>query len=360
MQISDMLFLNMKKIVVGMSGGVDSSVSALILKNQGFEVTGLFMKNWEEADSQGVCQASKEFEDVARTCDLLQIPYYSVNFTEEYRENVFNQFLADYKAGLTPNPDILCNREIKFKVFLEKAIELGADGLATGHYCRVDAEGRLLKGLDPEKDQSYFLAAVKQQALKRVLFPVGGLLKREVRELARKAALPVSEKKDSTGICFIGKRDFKPFLLQFTGMQPGNFETLSGQVVGRHDGVAFYTLGQRKGIGLGGEGDAWYVVAKDMKRNVVIVERGKDHPALFSSELIAKDISWVAEAPPSFPYPCKAKIRYRQSDQACTIFPHDSGKIRVLFDTPQRAITPGQTIVFYANEICLGCAVISE
>lgn len=349
----------MKKIFVGMSGGVDSSVSALILKNQGFEVTGLFMKNWEENDDHGVCKASREYEDVVATCEKLQIPYYSVNFTEEYRESVFAQFLSDFQAGLTPNPDILCNREIKFKVFLNKALELGADALATGHYCRVDDSGHLLKGLDPDKDQSYFLAAVQQPALQKVLFPVGGLLKKQVRELARAANLPVSEKKDSTGICFIGKRDFKPFLSQYVGTKPGNLETLSGAIVGKHDGVAFYPLGQRKGLGLGGEGDAWYVVAKDIKRNVVIVERGADHPSLFASSLTAKNFSWVAETP-TFPYRCTAKIRYRQTDQACVIEPLENDRARVLFDTPQRAITPGQTIVFYQGDLCLGCAAIEQ
>lgn len=349
----------MKKIAVGMSGGVDSSVSALLLKNQGFEVFGLFMKNWEEADERGQCMASKEYEDVIACCNQLKIPYYSVNFTQEYQEAVFAQFLADCKAGLTPNPDILCNREIKFKVFLEKALELGADALATGHYCRVDAEGHLLKGIDPDKDQSYFLSAVKQKALKKVLFPIGGLLKSDVRRLAREAHLPVSEKKDSTGICFIGKRDFKPFLAQFVGYSPGNLETLAGEVVGQHDGAAFYTIGQRKGLGLGGEGEAWFVVAKDVTRNVVIVERGVDHPALFAKELFAKNLSWVAEPPSSFPHRCKAKVRYRQHDQNCTLYLEEADRVRVIFDEPQRAITPGQAIVFYDDQICLGCAHIT-
>lgn len=343
----------MKTVVVGMSGGVDSSVSALILKEQGYRVIGLFMKNWEE--EQGPCKAAQEYEDVVRVCQTLEIPHYSVNFVEEYRESVFTQFLADYAAGLTPNPDVLCNREIKFKVFLEKAMTLGADFLATGHYCRLDEQARLLRGSDPNKDQSYFLHAVKQEAFKKVLFPIGHLCKNEVRDLARKNHLSTAEKKDSTGICFIGKRDFKPFLSQYLALQPGRFETLDGKVVGQHDGAAFYTLGQRKGMGLGGEGDAWYVVGKDLKRNVVFVERGANHPALFRSELQAKDLTWVAEEPPSYPYACTAKVRYRQQDTPCTLYP--SG--RVVFKDPQRAITPGQSIVFYQEERCLGGGVIS-
>lgn len=346
----------MKKIVVvGMSGGVDSSVSALILKSQGYEVIGLFMKNWEELSESGQCKSAKEYEDVVRVCETLQIPHYSVNFVEEYRASVFAQFLADYRAGLTPNPDVLCNKEIKFKVFLEKAMELGADYLATGHYCRLDNEARLLRGLDPNKDQSYFLHAVKQQAFKKVLFPIGHLPKQEVRALARKQGLATAEKKDSTGICFIGKKDFKPFLSQYLALQPGDFQTLDGQIVGRHDGSAFYTLGQRKGMGLGGEGDAWYVVAKDPKRNIVYVERGADHPALFTDELTMKEPTWVAEVP-TFPYRCTAKVRYRQEDTPCTIY--EDGK--VLFDTPQRAVTAGQSVVFYQQELCLGGAVIAS
>lgn len=343
-----------KTVVVGMSGGVDSSVSALLLKEQGYEVIGLFMKNWEELSESGHCKASQEYEDVVRVCETLQIPHYSVNFVEEYRDSVFAQFLADYKAGLTPNPDILCNREIKFKVFLDKAIELGADYLATGHYCRTDEEGRLLRGLDPNKDQSYFLHAVKQGAFKKVLFPVGHLPKKEVRELARKHNLSTAEKKDSTGICFIGKRDFKPFLSQYLAIKPGDFQTLKGEVVGRHDGSAFYTLGQRKGMGLGGEGDAWFVVAKDHARNIVFVERGSDHPALYSQELNSRDLTWISQAPTSYPYRCTAKVRYRQEDTPCTLY--ENG--RVVFDEAQRAVTAGQSVVFYDGEVCLGGGVI--
>ena len=342
-----------------MSGGVDSSVSAALLKEEGHQVIGLFMKNWEEADERGVCKSVREYEDVAKTCDILQIPHYSVNFVEEYRDRVFASFLADLRAGLTPNPDILCNREIKFDLFLSKALALGADFLATGHYCRLDGDSLLLKGSDPGKDQSYFLHAVKREAFRKVLFPVGHLVKKEVRSLARKFNLPTSEKRDSTGICFIGKRDFKPFVSQYLGYSKGEFQNLSGAAVGTHDGSAYYTIGQRKGMGLGGEGDAWFVVGKDLPRNIVYVERGADHPALFAPSLTGSKITWVAEAPPSFPYRCAAKIRYRQEDQPCTLHLLENGDLTVLFDTPQRAITPGQSVVFYQGEICLGGGIIS-
>ncbi len=341
----------MKTVVVGMSGGVDSSVSALLLKNLGYKVIGLFMKNWEE--EEGPCTSVKDFEDVVRVCETLQIPYYSVNFVEEYREEVFKQFLSDYQEGLTPNPDILCNKKIKFKAFLEKAFSLGADFLATGHYCQLDPEGRLLRGKDPNKDQSYFLHAVKKEAFQKVLFPIGHLHKKEVRELAKKHNLATAEKKDSTGICFIGPRDFKPFLSQFLKNTPGPFKTLDGKVVGEHDGAAFYTLGQRKGMGLGGEGDAWYVVAKDMAANTVFVERGADHPALFRQSIEVQNLSWVAEEP-AYPLHCTAKVRYRQVDSPCTL--EASGKVH--FEEPQRAVTPGQSIVFYKGELCLGGGVI--
>jgi tRNA-specific 2-thiouridylase len=343
-------------VVVGMSGGVDSSLSAALLKEEGYQVIGLFMKNWEEADANGVCQASKEYEDVVKTCDLLQIPSYSVNFVQEYKDRVFSSFLEDLRSGNTPNPDILCNREIKFDVFLEKAMHLGADFLATGHYARLDENKRLLKAADLEKDQTYFLHAVKQKALQKVLFPIGHLSKKEVRTLARKFNLPTSEKKDSTGICFIGKRDFKPFVSQYLGYKPGPFQTLDGSTVGSHDGAAFYTIGQRKGLGLGGEGEAWYVVEKDISRNIVFVERGENHPALFASKLTASQFTWIEEAPLLFPYRCTAKIRYRQIEQPCTLYENGS----VAFDMPQRAITKGQSIVFYQGDLCLGGAVIQQ
>lgn len=341
-----------------MSGGVDSSVSAALLKEAGYDAIGLFMKNWEDAD--GTCRASSDYEDVAKTCEVLQIPYYSVNFTEEYRQSVFAEFLADLTAGLTPNPDVLCNREIKFNVFLKKAMALDADFLATGHYCRLDAQNRLLKGSDPEKDQSYFLHAVEREAFQKVLFPIGHLRKREVRSLARKFALPTAEKKDSTGICFIGKRDFKTFLQPFLGFSPGDFKTLSGKIVGQHDGVAFYTIGQRRGLKLGGEGEAWYVVDKDLKHNVVYVERGASHSALFSSSLLASQLTWMGQLPSSYPFRCSAKIRYRQADQPCTLLAPEKGIFPVVFDQPERAITPGQFVVFYDGDLVLGGGIIEK
>jgi tRNA-specific 2-thiouridylase len=348
----------MKTVVVGMSGGVDSSVSAWLLKEQGYRVIGLFMKNWEEADARGVCKASVEYEDASRICEQIQIPIYSVNFVEEYREQVFSEFLADLQKGLTPNPDILCNREIKFKVFLEKAKELGANFLATGHYCRLSTEHHLLKGKDPDKDQSYFLHAVKQKALTQTIFPVGHLHKTEVRAIARKQKLATSEKKESTGICFIGERKFKPFISKYLCYHSGDLQLLSGQIVGKHDGAAFYTIGQRKGLGLGGEGAPWYVVDKDITRNIVYVERGENHPALFSSALIASRATWITDTP-IFPLRCTAKIRYRQVDQPCIVYAEENETLRAVFDTPQRAITPGQSIVFYLEEECLGGAVIN-
>ncbi len=347
-------------VVVGMSGGVDSSVSALLLKRQGYRVIGLFMKSWEETDERGVCKSSIEYEDVLRVSEQLQIPCYSVNLVEEYRERVFAEFLQDLKDGFTPNPDILCNREIKFNAFLKKAKELGADFLATGHYCRLDEEKRLLKGFDPAKDQSYFLHAVKQEALKSVLFPVGHLPKTEVRKLAEEAGLATSQKKDSTGICFIGKRDFKPFVSGYLGYKEGFFRRLNGEIVGKHDGAAYYTIGQRKGMGLGGEGEAWFVVGKNIEKNEVYVERGADHPALFSTELLASRFTWVAEEPPALPFRCAAKVRYRQEDKPCTLFFLEKGVGKVVFDKPQRAVTPGQSVVFYDGERCLGGARIER
>lgn len=351
-----------RKIVVGMSGGVDSSVAALLLKEEGHEVIGLFMKNWEEADAEGICLSAREFKDVEEVCTRIGIPYYSVNFVKEYQDHVFSQFLADCRQGLTPNPDILCNREIKFKLFLNKARELGADFLATGHYCRTDShEGfsRLLKGIDPEKDQSYFLHAIDPSALARTLFPIGHLHKKEVREIARKAALPTSEKKDSTGICFIGERNFKPFLSQYLGFTPGPLITLDGTIVGQHDGIAYHTIGQRRGIGLGGEGEAWYVVGKDLSRNAVIVERGEQHPALYSRELLARELTWIGD-PPELPKRLAAKIRYRQKDAPCALLLQEGDTLLVRFDEPQRAITPGQSVVFYEGEVCLGGGVIQS
>jgi len=347
----------MKRVVIGMSGGVDSSVSALLLKEQGYQVTALFMKNWEEQDATGVCRSAQDYEDVVKVCEALDIPYYAVNFVKEYREHVFSHFLSELRLGHTPNPDILCNREIKFKVFLEKALELGADYLATGHYSQIEGQ-KLLKGKDLGKDQSYFLYTLNRTILQKVLFPIGHLEKTEVRRIAKERGLATFEKKDSTGICFIGKRDFKSFVGGYLGYTPGDFETLCGKKLGRHDGIAFYTIGQRKGMGIGGKGEAWFVVGKDPLRNVVFVEQGEHHPALYKDHLFATELSWVSLSPPSLPYACSAKVRYRQSDQPCIIESIVEGRALVRFPTPQRAITPRQSIVFYDQDICLGGGII--
>ncbi|HSX04742.1 MAG TPA: tRNA 2-thiouridine(34) synthase MnmA [Rhabdochlamydiaceae bacterium] len=344
-------------VVLGMSGGVDSSVAAFLLKEQGYKVVGLFMKNWEETDNSGICNSVRDFEDVVSVCNQLDIPYYSVNFVKEYEELVFNEFLQELRLGHTPNPDILCNREIKFKVFLEKAMQLGADFLATGHYAQKDQMCRLLKGKDPGKDQSYFLYTLSQEVLQKVLFPIGSIEKTQVREIAKKLGLTTHDKKDSTGICFIGKRDFKEFVSQYIPYQKGYFETLKGDIVGEHEGAAYYTIGQRKGMGIGGPGEAWFVVKKDIARNVVIVEQGSDHPALYSTTLRANNISWVS-AQPKLPFACKAKIRYRQTDQDCLIEKIEGDRLFVSFKEPQRAVTARQSIVFYDGDICLGGAMI--
>lgn len=348
-------------VVVGMSGGVDSSVSALLLKSQGYNVIGLFMKNWEEKDENGVCTSAKEYEDVVKVCEKIGIPYYSVNFVKEYWDSVFSHFIEELKMGHTPNPDILCNREIKFQVFLAKAKSLGADFLATGHYCQIQnsPEGPLLlKGSDTGKDQSYFLYTLKQEILKSVLFPIGHLPKDEVRRIAAENGLSTAEKKDSTGICFIGERNFKNFVSAYIPYQNGSFLTLDGRKVGTHEGMAYYTIGQRKGIGIGGPGEAWFVVGKNAEKNVVYVEQGSDHPALYSDTLTATDISWVGKAPSELPYACKAKIRYRQQDQECVIESIKDGIVSIRFLKPQRAITPRQSVVFYDGDVCIGGAMI--
>lgn len=354
---------NQKTVVVGMSGGVDSSISALLLKQEGYNVVGMFMKNWDEQDEQGVCRASYDYQDVCRVCEQLDIPCYAINFVQDYWNQVFVQFLEDFKKGLTPNPDILCNREIKFKVFLEKALDLGADFLATGHYCQNERrqEGSLLvKGIDANKDQTYFLYTINRSILENVLFPVGGLEKQDVRRIAREHGIATAEKKDSTGICFIGERNFRHFLSQYIAAQPGSFLTLSGKKVGQHVGAFYYTLGQRKGLGIGGAGDAWFVVAKDMEQNIVYVEQGADHPALYCNELVAIDLSWVSLSPPKIPFTCQSKVRYRQVDQPCVIERIENGKAYVRFPIPQRAVTPGQSIVFYEGNICLGGGIIQQ
>lgn len=350
-------------VAVGMSGGVDSSVAALLLKQQGFRVIGLFMKNWEEQDADGFCNAAKEYADVVSVCEALEIHHYAVNFVQEYRDNVFAHFLEEFKKGFTPNPDILCNREIKFKVLLKRALELGADFLATGHYCRIESSAAgsplLLKGRDPGKDQSYFLYAVPGEALRQALFPIGAILKSEVRAIARVHGLSTSEKKDSTGICFIGERDFKQFLGQYIQYQKGEFQTLEGKVIGIHDGTAFYTPGQRRGLKIGGPGEAWFVVGKDVERNVVFIEQGERHPALYCDALIATELNWISGEPSGLPLNCHAKVRYRQPDQACTLEKIEGGKAYVSFAIPQRAVTTRQSVVFYQGEHCLGGGIIA-
>ncbi len=346
------------KIAIALSGGVDSSTAAYLLKQQGHDVFGLFMKNWEETDSDGRCTAEEDYADVVRVCEALDIPYYSVNFAKEYWDQVFSHFLDEMKLGYTPNPDILCNREIKFKVLYEKALALGADMLATGHYCQTDG-AVLLKGSDPNKDQSYFLYTIKRSILKNVLFPIGNLQKPKVRAFAEEANLPVFNKKDSTGICFIGERHFGEFLSKYLPPEEGPIETLDGKVLGTHTGAHYFTLGQRKGLGIGGEGDAYFVVGKDIKRNAVIIAQGKNHPALFSYSLTADEISWVGE-PPKLPLRCAAKIRYRQQEEPCLVESLGKDQLRVTFDQPQRAITPRQSVVFYDGPHCLGGAMIER
>lgn len=347
-----------KIVVVGMSGGVDSSVCALLLKEQGYSVVGMFMRNWNEGDD---CPAEDDYQDVIAVCEKIGIPHYSVDFSKEYWDSVFEHFLVEYRAGYTPNPDILCNREIKFKVFFDKAMELGADYLATGHYCRVGHEGNdttvLLRGLDTNKDQSYFLYAINPAVLDRVLFPIGDMKKSDVRRTAEEHDLITAKKKDSTGICFIGKRNFKEFLAQYVDFKKGDFETPEGQVVGQHDGVAFYTIGQRKGLKIGGPGEAWFVLRKDLERNVVVVAQGSDHPDLYVTTLIANEASWIG-TPPTAPCQCTAKVRYRAEDAACTIESIDGETVTVVFENPERAVTPRQSVVFYDGDRCLGGAVI--
>lgn len=345
----------MKKVVVAMSGGVDSSVALYLIKEQGYEPIGLFMKNWEE-DSDGPCPAAQDFADVASVCEKLKVPYYAVNFSQEYYDLVFQDFLRDYERGLTPNPDILCNREIKFKYLLNKALDIGADLLATGHYAR-NLNGLLGRGLDQNKDQSYFLYTLTLPILEKVLFPIGNLTKPEVRQIAESLGLSTAKKKDSTGICFIGKRDFRPFLSKYLSMKPGPLQTLSGKYVGMHEGACYYTIGQRRGLGIGGAGEPWFVVGKDVEKNIVFVEQGS-HPALFSKSLTAHEVSWVAGKPPANTFQATAKIRYRSNDAHCQVICREDGTLLVLFDEPQKAITPRQSVVFYQGEICLGGAMI--
>lgn len=353
------------RVVVGMSGGVDSSVAALLLKQQGYDVIGLFMKNWDDTDEFGHCTAEEDFEDVRRVCDQIGIPAYSVNFEKEYMDKVFSYFLDEYKKGRTPNPDVMCNREIKFGEFLDKALELDADYIALGHYAQidfVDGEYRLLRGIDKNKDQTYFLNQLDQYQLSNAMFPIGHLNKPELRKIAEEAGLATAKKKDSTGICFIGERDFKEFLSRFLPAKSGEIRDLDGNVKGMHEGLMYYTLGQRRGIGIGGQGNGepWFVADKDLENNILYVAQGADHPSLFSTGLFATDINWISERKFENTFTCTAKFRYRQPDQKITIHIKPDNSCEVIFDEPQKAITPGQSVVFYKNEVCLGGGIIDK
>ena len=350
-------------VIVGMSGGVDSSVAAYLLLQQGYHVEGLFMSNWEE-DEDGYCTAAEDFQDARKVCDQLGIALHKISFAKEYRDRVFAHFLSEYQAGRTPNPDVLCNREIKFGVCFDYAKRLGADLFATGHYARVihKSTPQLLRGLDAGKDQSYFLHAMPSSALAKTLFPVGELHKDKVRQIAKQLALPTHDKKDSTGICFIGERPFAEFLSKYLPAQPGEIRSNTGELLGRHTGLMYYTLGQRQGLGIGGKSGhdeaPWFVARKDLALNQLIVVQGHDHPELQRRELEAVELSWIAGHPPSEKFTCTAKVRYRQADQLCNVTMKDKNSARVEFSVPQRATTPGQYVVFYDEDVCLGGGVI--
>jgi tRNA-specific 2-thiouridylase len=354
-------------VIVGMSGGVDSSVAAWLLREQGYHVEGLFMKNWEQDDRDGYCPATQDLADAQAVCHQLDIPLHAVNFSEAYWQRVFGHFLDEYNKARTPNPDVLCNKEIKFNAFLNHALELGADFIATGHYAKVqvhDGRSALYKAKDREKDQTYFLHAVDPNALAKTLFPIGNYLKTEVRAFAKELGLATHAKKDSTGICFIGERRFKTFLNEYLLAKPGDIQSTCGDRLGRHDGLMFYTMGQRQGLGIGGQrngmDEPWYVVDKDTSTNTLIVAQGNHHPRLYSQGLICGPIHWLADCQDHLPLTCYAKTRYRQTEQACVISPESEHQHYVMFSAPQRAVTPGQYIVFYNKNQCLGGATIEQ
>lgn len=356
-----------KRVIVGMSGGVDSSVAALLIKQQGYDVSGLFMKNWEDDDTGEYCASREDLVDAVAVAEKLGIEIDVVNFSAEYKERVFGNFLREYQAGRTPNPDVLCNAEIKFRAFLDHALGLGADWIATGHYAQVrEANGlrQLLKAEDGTKDQSYFLYRLDQAQLARTLFPLGGLYKRDVREIARSAGLAVHDKKDSTGICFIGERPFREFLNRYLPDNPGDIRTPDGRLVGRHHGLMFYTIGQRQGLGIGGHregaGDPWYVAAKDMRNNRLIAVQGHDHPALLADRLSALDLNWISGSPPHCNWVYSAKTRYRQKDAACTLVASGAERCVIEFGEPQWAVTAGQSVVLYESQVCLGGGIIES
>ncbi|MFV0556227.1 MAG: tRNA 2-thiouridine(34) synthase MnmA [Lactovum sp.] len=356
------------RVVVGMSGGVDSSVTALLLKKQGYDVVGLFMKNWDDTDENGVCTATEDFKDVAAVADQIGIPYYSVNFEKEYWDRVFEYFLAEYRAGRTPNPDVMCNKEIKFKAFLDYAMSLGADFIATGHYARLkrDEQGKtyLLRGKDDNKDQTYFLSQLSESQLKKVLFPLGELQKSEVRQIAEKARLATAKKKDSTGVCFIGEKNFKNFLSEYLPAKSGKMKTFDGREMGMHAGLMYYTIGQRGGLGIGGqagekESEPWFVVGKDLSTNTLYVGQGFHHEALYSDSLEGSGLNFTRKMPEKFELDCTAKFRYRQKDVPVKV-KFDGDKVFVEFKEPARAITPGQAVVFYVEDECLAGATIDR
>lgn len=357
------------RVVVGMSGGVDSSATALKLKREGYDVVGIFMKNWDDTDENGVCTATEDYKDVQAVANQIGIPYYSVNFEKEYWNKVFEYFLDEYKKGRTPNPDVICNKEIKFKAFLDYAMDLGADYVATGHYARVERDDdgtvHMLRGVDSNKDQTYFLNQLSQDQLQRVMFPLGEMEKPDVRQLAEEAGLKTADKKDSTGICFIGERDFKEFLMNYLPAQPGEMQTLDGDVVNTHDGLMYYTIGQRQGLGIGGSkeygNEPWFVIGKDLERNVLLVGQGFHHEHLYATHLEANDFSFTVKAPAEAEFRCTAKFRYRTDDVPVTIKMNDDRTEAIVeFDEPQRAITPGQAIVLYDGEECLGGGTIDR